>query len=38
VDLDGGTLKIEWCKDGHVIMTGPVAISFAGTLFGALLA
>ncbi|MDP6774328.1 MAG: diaminopimelate epimerase [Rhodospirillales bacterium] len=38
VDLDGGTLKIEWREDGHVIMTGPVAVSFAGTLSGALLA
>jgi len=38
IDLDGGTLKIEWRDDGHVIMTGPVAVSFAGTLSGVLLA
>ncbi len=29
--LDGGTLKIEWREeDGHVLMTGPTAISFRG--------
>ena len=38
VDLDGGTLKIEWRDDGHVIMTGPAAVSFAGTLSGSVLA
>ncbi len=38
VDLDGGTLKIEWLEDGHVVMTGPAAVSFAGTLSEALLA
>lgn len=32
VVLDGGTLQIEWLKDNHVIMTGPVATSFSGTL------
>lgn len=34
VVLDGGELEIEWAKDGHVMMTGPVAISFTGTLAG----
>lgn len=34
VVLDGGELEIEWTKDGHVMMTGPVAISFTGTLAG----
>jgi diaminopimelate epimerase len=29
---DGGTLEIEWRPDNHVLMTGPVATSFAGTL------
>jgi diaminopimelate epimerase len=38
IDLDGGTLKIELRKDDHVIMTGPAAVSFAGTFSGALLA
>ena len=38
IDLDGGTLKIEWRDDGHVIMTGPAAVSFAGTLSGSVLA
>jgi diaminopimelate epimerase len=32
VVLDGGTLEIEWRADGHVLMTGPVAVSFQGTL------
>ena len=30
--LDGGPLGIEWREDGHVLMTGPVATSFSGTL------
>jgi diaminopimelate epimerase len=32
LELDGGELFIEWCDDGHVIMTGPAAVDFAGTL------
>ncbi len=32
VVLDGGTLAIEWLADDHVLMTGPVALAFAGTL------
>ena len=28
--LDGGPLEIEWRADGHVLMTGPVAVSFSG--------
>ena len=32
VTLDGGELSIAWRADGHVIMTGPVATSFSGTL------
>ena len=29
--LDGGTLAIEWREDdGHVLMTGPTAITFRG--------
>lgn len=35
--LDGGTLQIEWLENGHVLMTGPVAFSFAGELSDALL-
>jgi diaminopimelate epimerase len=34
---DGGTLEIEWRPDNHVIMTGPVATSFRGTLDPSLL-
>ncbi len=37
VILDGGTLDIEWREDNHVVMTGPVATSFNGTLDPALL-
>ncbi len=36
VVLDGGPLSIHWREDGHVIMTGPVATSFTGTLDDAL--
>jgi len=33
VALAGGALGIEWREaDGHVLMTGPVATAFAGTL------
>lgn len=30
--LDGGVLIIEWRDDNHVMMTGPVALTFAGNL------
>ena len=30
--LDGGELFIQWRGDGHVIMTGPAAVDFAGEL------
>jgi len=32
VIVDGGELHIAWREDGHVLMTGPVATAFAGTL------
>jgi diaminopimelate epimerase len=32
VTLPGGDLEIEWRGDGHVLMTGPVATAFTGTL------
>jgi diaminopimelate epimerase len=33
VELDGGTLDIEWREsDGHVLMTGPTALSFTGEI------
>ena len=38
VALDGGTLDIAWHDNGHVIMTGPVALSFEGTFDPSLLA
>ncbi len=37
VIADGGALTIEWREDGHVLMTGPVAVSFTGTLDASLL-
>lgn len=37
VVLDGGTLTIEWLADNNVLMSGPVATSFAGKLDPALL-
>jgi diaminopimelate epimerase len=37
VVLDGGSLEIDWREDGHVFMTGPVAVSFSGTLDPSLL-
>lgn len=37
VILDGGALTIEWLADDHVLMTGPVAQSFAGRLDPSLL-
>ena len=36
--LDGGALEIQWRSDGHVLMTGPVAEVFEGTLSPAFLA
>jgi diaminopimelate epimerase len=32
VIVDGGVLVIEWRADGHVLMTGPVATAFTGTV------
>ncbi|MFN3521542.1 MAG: diaminopimelate epimerase [Phenylobacterium sp.] len=33
LELDGGELVIEWREaDGHVIMTGPAAVDFTGSL------
>ena len=37
VIADGGALEIEWRGDGHVVMTGPVAVSFTGTIDPSLL-
>jgi diaminopimelate epimerase len=36
--LDGGSLDIQWREDGHVMMTGPTALSFEGTFDPAMLA
>jgi diaminopimelate epimerase len=32
IKVDGGTLHLEWRKDGHVVMTGAADESFRGTL------
>ena len=32
VELEGGRLRIEWLRDNHVLMTGPVATAFTGVL------
>jgi len=33
VEMDGGELLINWSRtDDHVLMTGPVAVEFAGRL------
>lgn len=37
VILDGGALDIAWADDNHVLMSGPVATSFTGTLDPSLL-
>lgn len=37
IQLNGGTLFMEWMPDNHVLMTGPVATSFSGVLDPALL-
>lgn len=37
VVVDGGSLTIQWRDDGHVLMTGPVALSFSGELDPSLL-
>ncbi|MCW5731610.1 MAG: diaminopimelate epimerase [Alphaproteobacteria bacterium] len=37
IRLDGGTLRLDWRKDGHVVMTGPTAESFRGEIDPSLL-
>ena len=37
MELDGGPLAIAWGEDNRVAMTGPVAVSFRGTIDEALL-
>ena len=32
ITMPGGDLHMEWREDGHVLMTGPVATAFTGTL------
>jgi diaminopimelate epimerase len=37
VALDGGDLDIHWRDDGHVVMTGPATLSFAGSFDASLI-
>jgi diaminopimelate epimerase len=37
MQLDGGVLGVEWREDGHVVMQGPVAVSFTGAIPEALM-
>lgn len=30
IEMDGGTLHIEWCDDNHIYMTGPAVTVFEG--------
>ena len=32
ISMPGGDLFMEWRQDGHVLMTGPVATAFSGTV------
>jgi len=32
VDMDGGALGVDWRDDGHVVLSGPVAVSFHGEI------
>lgn len=34
VQLDGGTLVVEWAENNHVFMTGPAELVFTGQLTG----
>jgi diaminopimelate epimerase len=38
VVVEHGTLVIEWLRDGHVMMTGGIALAFKGELDPSLLA
>lgn len=38
VIVDGGTLTMEWLRDGHVLMTGGIAVAFKGELDASLIA
>lgn len=32
IEMDGGTLNIEWTDDNHILMTGPAATAFEGEI------
>jgi len=37
LELDGGVLAVEWRDDDHVLMTGPAAVAFTGSIKDGLL-
>ena len=32
IELDGGTLHVEWRDDNHVLMTGPTTLAYSGDI------
>jgi diaminopimelate epimerase len=32
IAVDGGALSVDWLENGHVVLTGPVAVSFTGEI------
>jgi len=32
IELDGGTLHVEWREDNHVLMTGPTTLAYTGDI------
>ena len=32
IELDGGTLHVEWRSDNHVLMTGPTTLAYTGDI------
>lgn len=36
--MDGGALTVDWREDNHVLLTGPVAVSFTGVIDASLAA
>lgn len=32
IQMDGGTLHIQWTEDNHILMTGPAATAFEGNI------
>lgn len=32
IEMDGGTLSVEWRKDNHIYMSGPAAFAYEGEI------